>query len=150
MKDELKRCPFCGGEAALSHGYVDCGHDHYEDDGIACDPLPVCAAFCRSAVCPAHRMFLGCGESIFHDVIASPFWGDSARAAIAAWNRRTNGEEWRPVSERAAELRDGMIDAARQLADRDCGAMQSEMREAQIAYLAKALRPLPPPPEEQP
>lgn len=36
----------------------------------------------------------------------------------------------------ATEIRDEMIQVARSLADRDCGAMQSEMREAQIEYLA--------------
>lgn len=39
----------------------------------------------------------------------------------------------------ATELRDGMIQIARSLADRDCGAMQSEMRDAQIEFLGASL-----------
>lgn len=39
----------------------------------------------------------------------------------------------------AERIRDGMIGAARALADRDCGALQSEMRTAQIEYLAAEL-----------
>lgn len=44
---------------------------------------------------------------------------------------------------KAAVIRDEMIGVARALADRDCGAFQSEMREAQIEYLAKVLAAAP-------
>lgn len=45
-------------------------------------------------------------------------------------------EEAREVAEL---IRDNMIGVARELSDRRCGASQSEMREAQIEYLASVL-----------
>jgi hypothetical protein len=41
--------------------------------------------------------------------------------------------------DRAAAIRDGMIGVARQLSDRECGALQSEMRQAQIHYVASII-----------
>jgi hypothetical protein len=41
--------------------------------------------------------------------------------------------------DRAMEVRDGMINIARNLSGRDCGASQSEMRQAQIHYIASVI-----------
>ena len=74
MTEEIKPCPFCGGEAEL-----DFAHKNFvytDDDGIARETGFFYTVKCINAVC-------GCAIGTYSD----------AEMAIEAWNRRAGESE---------------------------------------------------------
>ena len=71
---ELKRCPFCGGDAKTEVCYIKCGGDEL---------LMRATVFCSSC---------GCAKTVRFDGMNKPFsdYEEQFRAAMDMWNRRAD------------------------------------------------------------
>lgn len=71
---ELKRCPFCGGEAHTEVNYIKCGGDEL---------VMRATVFCQSC---------GCAKTVRFDGMNASFniYEEQFKAAKDLWNRRTD------------------------------------------------------------
>lgn len=83
--EELKKCPFCGGEAKLTIATDE--YEHYSWYCVSCD----CGAAMES-------------EATTEDLKVTDI---GMKKVVAAWNRRADG--WIAVSERLPEAGDGIV-----------------------------------------